>query len=100
MASATAQALYNGRIQALNHTGPDGSDVGERTTAAGLRWSGAAENIAEWPGPAPTGSEIVNQWINHPPHRANLLGAYTLTGSGVGLDPYGRAYVVADYARE
>lgn len=41
----------------------------ERATRAGARFSALAENVAE----GPNAPDIHHQWMNSPPHRANLL---------------------------
>jgi uncharacterized protein YkwD len=54
----------------FSHTEPDGSQPWDRMTAAGYSWSQSGENIAAG---QTTPEEVVNDWINSPGHRANML---------------------------
>lgn len=54
----------------FSHTGSDGSNAGQRMTAAGYAWQGWGENIAA--GQA-TVSDVVAGWIASPGHCANLM---------------------------
>ncbi|MDB4949519.1 MAG: Cysteine-rich secretory protein family protein [Gemmatimonadetes bacterium] len=65
----------------FSHTSPDGRSPFDRLDAAGIRWSTAAENIAQDPrGP----DEVVRGWLASPGHRANIENC-TLTRHGVGV---------------
>ncbi|WP_329204317.1 sigma-70 family RNA polymerase sigma factor [Streptomyces sp. NBC_00683] len=54
----------------FSHTSPDGSDPGDRITAAGYRWSTYGENIAKGQS---TPASVMDSWMNSPGHRANIL---------------------------
>lgn len=54
----------------FSHTSPDGTDPGDRITAAGYRWSTYGENIAKG---QRTPAEVMQAWMNSPGHRANIL---------------------------
>lgn len=54
----------------FSHTSPDGSDPGDRITAAGYRWSTYGENIAKGQS---TPAAVMDSWMNSPGHRANIL---------------------------
>ncbi|WP_424210714.1 sigma-70 family RNA polymerase sigma factor [Streptomyces sp. BI20] len=54
----------------FDHTAPDGSGPGERTTAAGYRWTTYGENIARG---QQTAAAVMESWMNSPGHRANIL---------------------------
>ncbi|NNM33675.1 MAG: CAP domain-containing protein [Gemmatimonadetes bacterium] len=54
----------------MSHTGSDGSNPGERMTAAGYPWNGWSENVAAG---QPTPESVVNAWMNSSGHRANIL---------------------------
>ncbi len=56
----------------FGHTGADGSLIGQRVSQAGYNWRLVAENIAA--GEA-EGGAVVQQWIDSPGHRRNLLMA-------------------------
>lgn len=68
--AAAAHAEVLSRRGILEHTGADGSTIGERARAAGYRWTIVAENLA-------TGQidpdAVVRSWLDSPGHRANLL---------------------------
>ncbi|MFE6041109.1 sigma-70 family RNA polymerase sigma factor [Streptomyces sp. NPDC056452] len=54
----------------FSHTSPDGSDPGDRITAAGYRWSTYGENIAKGQS---SPAAVMDSWMNSPGHRANIL---------------------------
>jgi uncharacterized protein YkwD len=54
----------------FSHTGSDGSNPGQRITAAGYAWSTYGENIAT--GQA-TPEEAISTWMGSAGHRANIL---------------------------
>ncbi|HEY2646730.1 MAG TPA: CAP domain-containing protein [Candidatus Acidoferrales bacterium] len=53
----------------LSHQLPGEPGMAERATQAGARFSSLAENVAE----GPSAESLHRQWMNSPPHRANLL---------------------------
>ncbi|KUH36372.1 MULTISPECIES: sigma-70 family RNA polymerase sigma factor [Streptomyces] len=54
----------------FDHRSPDGTDPGDRVTAAGYRWSTYGENIARG---QQTPEAVMESWMNSPGHRANIL---------------------------
>ncbi len=64
----------------FDHTGADGSSIGDRVAATGYNYSTAGENIAAG---YSTPEEVVQGWIDSPGHRANLLNS-DFTEIGVG----------------
>jgi uncharacterized protein YkwD len=54
----------------VSHTGSDGSNAGQRSTAAGYLWSTWGENIAAG---QPTVAIVVAAWMASPGHCANLM---------------------------
>ncbi|MER7577999.1 CAP domain-containing protein [Streptomyces sp. NPDC126514] len=54
----------------FDHVSPDGTDPGDRITAAGYKWSTYGENIARG---QQTAAEVMDGWMNSPGHRANIL---------------------------
>lgn len=54
----------------FSHTSPDGTDPGDRITAAGYRWSTYGENIARG---QQTPTQVMDGWMNSSGHRANIL---------------------------
>ena len=77
--SAALTQSYNQAIaQLMSHTGPDGSNAGQRITDAGYSWSTWGENVAAG---QPTVNAVMTAWMNSPPHRANILSpAFTNIG--------------------
>jgi uncharacterized protein YkwD len=65
----------------FSHTTPEGKSFADRITAAGYRWTAAAENIAKGQRDA---ASVMNSWMNSPGHRANILNC-TYKDIGVGL---------------
>jgi hypothetical protein len=63
----------------LSHQLPGEAGMADRASQAGARFSSLAENVAE----GPSAQSIHRQWMDSPPHRANLLDA--------GLDSVGIA---------
>jgi uncharacterized protein YkwD len=64
----------------MSHKLSGEAGLGDRISATGYEWSGAAENIAA--GYA-TPEEVVEGWLNSPGHRANILNSeYTDIGIG------------------
>jgi uncharacterized protein YkwD len=68
-AAARLHALRMAERSTLSHQFPGEPPLQERARQAGARFSLIAENVAE--GPSPQGLHV--QWMNSPPHRANLL---------------------------
>ena len=66
----------------FDHTNPDGDGPDDRVSAAGVRWSQVAENIAAG---QRTPEEVVTSWMNSPGHRANILGSCKELGVGLAL---------------
>ena len=54
----------------FDHTGSDGSTVGDRAISAGYSWSMIGENIGQGD---VTPEEMMSQWMSSPGHRANIL---------------------------
>ncbi|WP_107102016.1 sigma-70 family RNA polymerase sigma factor [Streptomyces silaceus] len=70
---ATAATKHSDDMAARNyfdHTSPDGTDPGDRITAAGYRWSTYGENIARG---QQTPAAVMDSWMNSSGHRANIL---------------------------
>ncbi|MFI6493465.1 sigma-70 family RNA polymerase sigma factor [Streptomyces sp. NPDC050564] len=65
----------------FDHTNPDGTDPGQRITAAGYRWSTYGENIAQG---QQTPQAVMESWMNSAGHRANILNC-SFKDIGVGV---------------
>jgi uncharacterized protein YkwD len=78
------------------HRSPAGERAGDRITDEGYRWSRFAENIARGQDSA---AEVVDDWMDSPPHRANILDC-RLAELGVGLtfDRTRKPYWVQNFA--
>ena len=68
-AAAYQHALRMAQMNTISHQFPGEAPMQERARQAGARFSLVAENVAE--GPSVVG--LHTQWMNSPPHRANLL---------------------------
>ena len=68
-AAARQHALRMAQRSTLSHQFPGEPPLQERAMQAGARFSLIAENVAEGPSP----QHLHVQWMNSPPHRANLL---------------------------
>jgi hypothetical protein len=68
-AAANQHALRMAQMNTLSHQFPGEPPVQDRARQAGARFSVIAENVAE----GPSVSGLHTQWMNSPPHRANLL---------------------------
>lgn len=86
--AAQRYAQQMSRSGELSHTGSDGSNFVERMRAAGHDDPGA-ENIAKGQDSA---AEVVQQWMDSPGHRENILDC-SLTTLGVGHTDEGDFWV-------
>ncbi|GAC1387164.1 MAG: hypothetical protein NVS4B8_29390 [Herpetosiphon sp.] len=69
------------RAATMSHTGPDGSDPGERLDRSGYDWGTFGENLA---GGFATSNAVMVAWMQSPHHRANILNP-AVEEIGVGL---------------
>jgi|SRR5882672_5943578 len=67
--AARQHALRMAAQNTLSHQLRGEPGMAERASQAGARFSSLAENVAE----GPSAESIHKQWMNSPPHRANLL---------------------------
>ncbi|MFE2151114.1 CAP domain-containing protein [Streptomyces lavendulae] len=65
----------------MSHTGSDGSDPGQRITAAQYMWKTYGENVAYG---YPTAAKVMEGWMNSPGHKRNILDC-SFKEIGVGL---------------
>ena len=78
----------------LSHQLPGEPGMADRASQAGARFSSLAENVAE----GPSAESIHQQWMNSPPHRANLLDAQ-LDSVGIAVaDRDGVLFAVEDFS--
>ncbi len=69
--AARRHALRMAARNTLSHQLPGEPGMVDRASQAGVRFSSLAENVAE----GPSAESIHREWMNSPPHRANLLDA-------------------------
>jgi len=94
--AARQHALRMAAQNTLSHQLPGEPGMAERTSQAGARFSSLAENVAE----GPSAESIHQQWMNSPPHRANLLDAQ-LDSVGIAVaERNGVSFAVEDFSRE
>jgi uncharacterized protein YkwD len=75
------------------HEGADGSTSAERVDGAGISYMGVAENIVMNNNPDQAMQQAVQDWMNSPTHRKNILDdRFHITGVGVAVSEDGRYY--------
>lgn len=83
-----------GRRNFFDHEAPDGSDLLDRVSASGVAWRSLGENIAYNRGQVDPVRVAVEQWLQSPKHRSNILrGNYTHTAIGVARTADGSVYL-------
>jgi len=79
----------------LSHQLPMEAPLGGRAHQAGVRFRSLAENVAQ----GPDARNLCQQWVQSPPHRANLLDSDT-DSMGIGIaERNGTFFAVADLAQ-
>jgi len=73
----------------LTHEGKDGSKPADRIKAEGYRYRRCGENIAYGP---TTPKEVMEGWLDSPPHKKNILGSFTQIGMGHAKSKDGTPY--------
>jgi cysteine-rich secretory family protein len=92
--AAHEHALRMAKLHQLSHQFPDEPALQDRARKAGARFSVIAENVAQ----GPTVGSIHNQWMNSPPHRANIMDP-TLNAVGVSVVQSGNIlFAVEDFS--
>ena len=59
-------------LEFFSHTGPEGSQIGERVSERHYQWSAVGENIAAGQNSV---DEVVDGWLSSPGHCANIMHA-------------------------
>lgn len=84
----------------FEHTNLSGCNAGCRLTQAGYVWKTYGENIHWMQGyklsAQDSAKKIVNDWLNSPGHRANMLGSFTYAGVGIAVSG-DKIYSTTDY---
>jgi hypothetical protein len=94
-AAARQHADRMARENTLSHQLPGEPDMAARASRAGARFSVLAENVAE----GPSAPEIHRQWMNSPPHRANLLDSEVNSVGIAVADRDGTLFAVEDFSK-
>ena len=95
-AAARQHAQRMAAQNTLSHQLPGEPDMATRATQAGAHFSALAENVAE----GPSAAAIHREWMNSPPHRANLLDPH-LDSAGIAVaEGSGVLFAVEDFSRE
>src|ERR1700688_3482236 len=93
-AAARQHALRMAAQNTLSHQLPGEPGMVDRASQAGARFSSLAENVAE----GPNAEGIHEQWMNSPPHRANLLDPQ-LDSVGIAVvENNGTLFAVEDFS--
>jgi hypothetical protein len=94
--AAHEHALRLAAQNTLSHQLPGEPGMAQRAAQAGAHFSSLAENVAE----GPSAESIHQQWMNSPPHRANLLDPQ-LDSMGVAVaERNGVLFAVEDFSLE
>ena len=95
-AAARAHSADMAQRRYFDHTAPDGTDPGQRITAAGYAWSAYGENIAAG---YPDAVSVMRGWMNSPGHRENILNCrFSNLGVGLYRTPDRGGYWTQDFA--
>jgi uncharacterized protein YkwD len=70
MRAAMVQAAHQHTINDMTHTGAGGTNIGDRVTTAGYKWTQASENVAMG---QTTPKSVMLGWMNSEGHRKNIL---------------------------
>jgi Cysteine-rich secretory protein family len=89
--AAHQHALRMAHANTLSHQLPHEPSLQERARHAGARFSVIAENVAQ----GPSVSGLHTQWMNSPPHRANLLDPQ-LNAIGISVVQSGSTYFAVE----
>ncbi len=94
--AAREHALAMARTGKLDHVGPeDGSTFAERIDRADYHHRTAAENIAEGATNVP---DVMDDWMNSPGHKRNILGDFEQMGAARAKDEEGRWFWAVEFA--
>ena len=87
--AAQAHAEEMADRRKMTHSGADGSSSADRIAAAGYAYRRCGENIAYG---QYTPELVMRGWLTSPPHRRNILGAFSQIGLGYATDKDGTPY--------
>jgi uncharacterized protein YkwD len=93
-AAAQAHSDYQAKVGRMAHSGIGDGTPWDRMATAGYAYSSAAENVA-WNQPdIPT---VMDDWMNSPGHRMNIMGSYAEFGGAVAYGNDGSPYWTTDF---
>ncbi len=95
-AAARVQALDMAEHAKMAHEGSDGSNPQQRMTRQGFKGRGSAENVAYGAQAVP---EVIDLWLNSPPHKKNMLGDYDQIGVARRDSEDGTPYWCVDFGK-
>ena len=75
--AAAVQAADMAEHEEMKHEGSDGSSPSDRIKRTGYRMRTTGENVAVF---YPTVAEVMQAWVDSPPHKKNILGDFTELG--------------------
>jgi len=83
----------------MSHTGSNGSNMQQRSGAAGyVRWTAMAENVAAG---QPTVTSVMDAWMSSARHRQNLLStSYSHVGLGKAASSTGTPFWTQNFGRD
>ncbi len=95
-AAAKAHAQDMANHHQMQHEGFDGSTPAQRVQKAGYHFQRAGENVAEG---QESSAEVMKDWMNSPPHKANILGDFTEIGASMVRDDDGIPFWCVEFGR-
>ena len=96
MEAARAHAKDMAERVEMTHEGSDGSTPQQRVVGAGYHYLLTGENVARGYRAIP---EVMQSWMESPPHKKNILGDFTEIGLAKALDKEGKPYWCADFGK-
>jgi len=102
MAIARTRAEVMATNDVMSHEEPDGRNVFDRISDAGLTWYGAGEIIAWNNYPTEYSvAESIQAWMDSPGHRAIMLSSgYNYVGYGAAISASGKRYYAGVFVKE
>jgi uncharacterized protein YkwD len=89
MQAAQVQAQYMAEHVKTTHEGSNGTTPAQRVKQQGYNYVQVAENIASGP---ETPTAVLQGWMHSPPHRQNILGAFSDIGAARATGADGQPY--------
>jgi uncharacterized protein YkwD len=96
IAAAQEHAQDMAERRTLTHEGADGSTPAQRSERQGYRYKQLGENVAAG---QRTVQEVMQNWMQSPPHRQNILGDFSDMGAARAYDTGGATYWCVVFGR-